>query len=284
MEQSSIYKTLSYHDIFDFPLKFSELYRFLITPKPVSVEVLRVELTQGNIGKKDRYLFLKGKQKNLVLRMQREKNSLKKLEKAKRVAKIFKFIPGIIFLGISGSLSMKNAKKDDDIDLFVITKSGEIWMTRGICILILTILGVYRNRNQKHVKDRMCLNMLIDENNLNIKTKNIYTAHEVGQVLPLFQREKGYEKFMNKNGWIKRYLANYKPFRVEEASMSLLTIPWLVLKLLRFEAIARFLQLRYMGRPGGNEVVKDGFLAFHPGNNGKEIVAKFEAKTTTRGH
>jgi len=58
--------------------------------------------------------------------------------------------------------------------------------------------------------------MLIDEERLEFKKseRNLYLAHEIAQLRPLFQRDKIYEKFMPHNNWIKKYLPNIVAYKI----------------------------------------------------------------------
>ncbi len=286
MAVNKVVQTLSYSDIFEFPLRFPEIYRFLITSKPVGLKKIKKDIEDLRIERSQEYFFLKGRRDLVLKRRKKEKDSEVKLEKAKKVGNILGFVPGILFLGISGSLSMRNANKDDDIDLFIITSRNQVWTTRLFAILILKLLGLYRGRSDKKVKDKFCLNMLVDEDNLKFRRRdqNLYLAHEICQVLPLINRRKTYEKLIKQNSWIKNYLANYKPFISSSKNESILLFLWIFLRIIKFEDLARFIQLKYMKDRSGKEVIKNGYLGFHPTDIGSTIMNKFEAKTNTRGH
>ena len=57
---------------------------------------------------------------------------------------------------------MDNAGEKDDIDLFVITSKGTLWITRLLLVSLLIFMGQYRGRGKKE-SQKVCLNMLIDE-------------------------------------------------------------------------------------------------------------------------
>src|ERR1035437_3295942 len=162
--ERAILKTLLYSNLFDYPLKREEIYKFLITDKKIektefhkAFKTLRIPVKSS-----EGFYFLFERKELVKIRKEREKISLGKMQKAKKIIRILSLIPTIKFIGISGALSMKNSDKDDDIDIFVITKKGSVWITRFIMVVFLLMLGVYRNKNSKTYSDKICLNMLLD--------------------------------------------------------------------------------------------------------------------------
>lgn len=208
----AILRTLAYADVFDYPLTKEEIWKFLISEKKVSFEKIHKELEPKNlpVDSEGKYFFLKGRNKIVKTRKIREKWSDKKLKVARRVAIWLKMIPWVKMVAVTGALSMKNAKKDDDIDLFFITDTDRLWLSRGIVVTFLRLFGLYR-RPQK-VKDMICPNMLLDEAHLRVpkKEQNLFTAHEVCQLKLIWQKENLYQKFLEENQWAKKYLANWK--------------------------------------------------------------------------
>lgn len=211
--EKSILKTVCYSDIFDFPLKKEEIYRFLIEKKVKKKDLSKALINlKKQVEEKDGYYFLPGRKDIVNLRKSREKNAEEKIQLAKKTTDILKKIPFIEMVGITGSLSMKNTPKDDDIDLFIVTKNNMLWTTRFLSTVLIEILGIRRRPNQKNVKDKICLNMFLDGSTLQVdkKDQNIYTAHEVCQLIPIFDRNGTYKKFIKKNKWIKSFLPNWK--------------------------------------------------------------------------
>ena len=278
---SQVSKTLLYSDIFDYPLTLAQVWKYLISDKKVSQEKVEKLLRSGEIEYKNGFYFLRNRKKIVSFRQAREKESSKKIKLAREVAKQLELIPTIKFLAISGSVSMENADRDDDIDLFVVCKKDSVWLTRLLIILFLKSRGIYRSRDEKNPKNKFCLNMIIDENNLNFPTirQNIYLAHEIAQVLPLFSRDKTYYKFMNSNEWIKKYLANFEKKIVEETNSGFSShLLENFLKILRFEKVAKFIQGKYMRKPKGDEIIAQGFLAFHPKDYSSQVLKAYKTR------
>jgi hypothetical protein len=203
--KKAILRTLAYADVFDYPLTSNQLHRFLITARPISLTQLQKLLAPR------RYHFLPGRQKIVSFRRRRESLADKKLKIAYRVAGWLKFIPTIEMIAVTGALAMKNSDKNDDIDLLMVTAKNRLWLTRGVVVTILWFLGCYRRPDK--IKDMICPNMFLDETHLSVppEERDLFTAHEVCQLLPLWDRNDIYQKFVAQNQWVKKYLANWRP-------------------------------------------------------------------------
>lgn len=274
-----IIKTLVYADIFDYPLTLSDLWRFLIHNTSISKNQLEKELLElGTLVKKKNSLFyLNGRENIVSKRTERERYSKKKMIIVNKICSYITFIPSVYFIGVSGSLAMQNAKKTDDIDLFIIAQKNTVWITRFIVLIVLQFFGVRRQRNTTNMTDTICVNMLLDESVLQLpkKQQNLYTAHEVVQVLPIFERNDMYNKFLEANLWVREYLPNSiarvksKESRIKEKEKKLLLI---------LEWFAKASQKWYMKQRTTGEVVSDSFLAFYPSTYYKKILRLYNQR------
>jgi hypothetical protein len=289
--KEQILKTLLYSDIFDYPLRKEEIWEFLISSEKSDKKEISSCLNTKNTFFESWHglFFIKGRRDVVSIRIKREEYSLQKIIFAKKIIKKLTLIPTVRFIGISGALAMLNSEKDDDIDLFVIAAKDSVWITRLLMIVILSFLGVYRRKKDKTVSNKICLNMLIDENALAFpKQRNdLYTAHEISQIMPIFNRGRTYEKFLKSNIWIKKFLPNVfgKNPKIPSVSKTHLineSIDYL-LRIFGTEFFARNVQLWYMKKNITKETVSDSFLAFHPFdyknyvlNNYKKKIAKYK--------
>lgn len=188
----AVLRTKAYAKIFNYHLSRSELHRFLITPKPLFITAKKLPSFSFTF---PQLLFLR-----LIL--------------------------WVKLVALTGARAMNNSGSNDDIDLMVITAKNRLWLTR----LLLTILllpwlrrrlnflqgPTLKDKSAKRsdlngITNKLCLNLWLDETALNIKTRNLYTAHEVCQLKPLYDRDQTYQKFINANLWVKQYLANWTP-------------------------------------------------------------------------
>lgn len=208
----SILRTLAYADVFDHPLTTEEIHRFLIEKKASLKQVEAVLSQLSKINSQTGFCFLKGKKKIVSLRKKRERASEKKLKLAQRVGDWLRLIPWIRLVGVTGALSMKAAKEQDDIDLLIVTARNRLWLTRLLAVLLVELVAKRRRPGDKEVKDRICLNMFLDEDHLGVprKERDLFSAHEVCQLMVLWEKGRTYQKFLKGNQWVAKFLPNWR--------------------------------------------------------------------------
>ena len=257
--------TLYYHDIFEYPLTKKEISLWQPGKKLEGEFVKPVE-----IEKKGEYSFLKGEGRLVTARREREKISKRKLEIAKKGARIISLIPFVKMVAITGALAMGNAKVSSDVDLFIICERGSLWITRLITILLLDTLGVPRNAGGRVERDKLCLNMWLDERDLiwDRKDRNFYTAHEIAQIIPLTNKDNTYERFIRQNRWIGDFWPNavgktgeIRRKEIKEKSSSSSVLNFLIFP---FELLAFWAQYLYMKPKMTREIVTPTRAIFHP--------------------
>jgi hypothetical protein len=275
-KKSVTVKTLIYSDIFNFPLTKQEIWKYLISNKKVLLKDFEKLLESNNISKKDIFYFLKGREKIVEKRKKRTKIGLEKTKKAKKIINIISVIPSIYFVGITGSLSLLNSEEKEDIDLFMICAKNTVWITRFLCVIFLKSFGCYRGRGDIFVKDKICLNMIIGEDCLKIRQErqDLYTAHEIAQLMPIFERGKTYNKFINHNLWIKKFLPN-SIGKINHELIRRKKKKQIVNVLRILEPIFRKIQFNLMKKHITRETILDNFLAFHPGDHRSKILKEF---------
>ncbi len=280
-KEEVILKTLLYSDIFNYPLTKEELYNFL--PQKIAynkfLQVFKSPLRQIEFNQE--FFFLKGNKEIVKLRQTRELISLQKFKKAEQIIKKLSFIPTIKFIGISGSLAMKNSDTDDDMDIFIISGKRFAWTTRFLSACMLIVLGAYRNKNSKNVQDKICLNLILSESETHFKTEDLFTAHEIVQLLPIFDRDKTYAKFIDSNKWIGTFLPNAqldkKPL-FEKQTNGIDKIIIFFYKILFLEKLLQTAQLFYMRKAITKERLENGFIGLHPFDYRLDILRKYNTR------
>ncbi|MBI4100631.1 hypothetical protein HY439_02715 [Candidatus Microgenomates bacterium] len=291
--ENAVLKTLAYADVFDYPLTEKELFRWLIKD-PDETRIINPNKSEwkdkfGSIrskssdkfGFKDGFYFLKKREKIVRIRQEREKWSRVKLIKARRITHFLKLIPTIKMIALTGTLAVRNSEQDDDIDILIVSKTGTLWLTRFWTTILLEILGQRRRPREKETKDKICLNMFLDEEHLQIspEDQDLYTAHEVAQLISLWDRDYAHEKFLKANLWVKKYLpkgikTKNRGLRKHNSGPPVLTIYAFAL----FEKFFKNLQLWYMRRHRTTEIISDGAIRFHPQDARKWILASYYAR------
>jgi len=195
----AVEKTIAYGSYFNFPLSAEEVHFWLISPHPVSKSAIK------------KYLPVL-KPEEILLRKTLLKNTRQKEKITIKFIKYARFIPSIRLIAHTGSVAVNNSKKDDDLDLLIITSPHTLWLTRVLLLLLLSLKFKRRHPgdNASQTKNTFCPNLWLDTLSLSVpkNRRNIYTAHEVLQVRPLFDRGRTHAKFILANSWTKHYLAN----------------------------------------------------------------------------
>src|SRR3990167_4374775 len=203
----AILKTLAYSDIFDYPLTLREIHKWLISKK-ANLRQAEKTLSQlskkGKVKSKKEYYFLTRREEIVKRRLQNEK-------KSKIIAQILKVISWIKLVGVSGGLAMENVSKKDDIDLFLITAKNRLWISRLLALGLLSLIGQRRKVGDlgQKVVGKLCINTLLEEDCLEQANKDIYLAHEVLQMRPLWFRDGIYSKYLEDNSWAFGFLPNW---------------------------------------------------------------------------
>jgi hypothetical protein len=210
------------------------------------------------------YVFLPGRAHLVSKRKTREAWSRKKWPMARRAALLLRHVPGILCVGVTGALAVGNAGKDDDIDLLCLTRRGWLWTGRLFATLLLDMLGIRRRPGDTNVSDKMCLNMFLAEDSFALPRgeRDLFSAHEVLQMVPLWERDGAYGKFLRANSWVKEFLPNAWEQKYPVPSIQYQEKQNTAFSLL--ESAATWLQLRHMERRRTNEVITEGALRFHP--------------------
>jgi len=271
---SSEVAAVKYHDIFDYPLNFSELIKWTVGKKGGRLNLENLP----EIEEKNGYYFLKGKKDSIYKRSLKERISERKLKIAQGAAAILRRIPTIKLIAATGALAMKNVNEEADIDLLIVTQKGRLWLARIFSYLALRITNyAVRKPNDRNGKDKLCLNIWLDERTLvwPENDRNIYTAHEIAQIVPLVNKDRTYERFLSENSWIMDYWpsAVKLPQDTELRIMNYANPLYIILNSL-FSMVNRLafkLQYLYMKPKITREVVTLHKAIFHPRNWGKEI-------------
>jgi D-beta-D-heptose 7-phosphate kinase/D-beta-D-heptose 1-phosphate adenosyltransferase len=267
--------SIFYHDIFDYPLTFADLIKWNTS------ENFSSGIADKQINSRDGYYFVKGRESLIYKRGFRQRISVKKMEIAKKASKILSLIPSIKMVAVTGSLAMKNSVDESDIDLMIITAKGTLWTTRGFAYLLIRAFGLkVRRPNDLREKDKLCLNLWMDESDLIWKKKDrsIYTAHEIAQILPLVNKDGTYEKFLRCNRWILKFWPNaVRSERLVDSDQRLekkLLANYYSLITLFIEKMAFKLQYNYMRGKITKEIVTPTRAIFHPQDWGKVVLLR----------
>ena len=270
--------SIGYHNIFNYPLTKFDLDKWYTKLKNSKTQKFKIVQTNN-------FHFINGRQNIITKRLENERYSKEKFKIAKNAAKLISKIPTVKFVGVTGALAMNNAGRNSDIDLMVINSQNMLWTTR-LLVYFLLIPSPYSPRRPRirSERDRLCLNMWLDENDLvwDKKDRNIYTAHEIAQIVPLVNKNKTYEKFLYLNRWILDFWPNAVEAKYIERSISYIgktKTQYTIYNILYtfVEKLAFKLQYLYMKSKITREVISKTRAIFHPNDWGKVVFQKLKS-------
>lgn len=282
--KQSILFTISYFDVFEYPLTAFDVWRYLFGFKAELAQViLKLDdlIRQGQIEMKNGFYFLPERSNLVDKRQDNHDVSEKFWRRAVMVTKILSYIPFIKMISVVNSLAFFNCNNKSDIDLFIITDKNKIWTARALSSTLLHILGL--RRHGRKIAKRVCLSFYVSEEKMNLDyiaqdEFGFFVAYWIGQGTPILNIGRTYEKYRSANAWIYKYLPNiggnitdyyinFKRPLLANAAKKILTI---ILKPDFFENIARKIQTKKIERSqkkrgDPSSVITNNFiLKFHP--------------------
>ncbi len=139
------------------------------------------------------------------------------------------------------------------------------------------------------VADTICMNMMVDEKGLRLPAvrHDVFTAHEIVQLRPLFTRGARFDICLRANTWVIKFMPNcffprkdhYHKNQRKRAFFHVSVSKFLTL----LEPFAKQLQLFIMRSKRTTEVVSDSLLAFHPIDYRKMTLAEFSKRLEAYG-
>lgn len=201
--EQAIVNTVAYVDAFDYPLTMAEIHRYLIrqpmSPDHLS-EVLRLSnLVPRRLRRWGDYYMLPGRERIMQVRRQRHMVAERIWPEAVRYGRLISRMPFVRMVAVTGSLAVNNIGPHEDIDYLVVTANDRLWLCRAFIILIV------RWAARRGLE--LCPNYFLTERALELPTRNLYTAHELTQMVPLSGLPI-YHTLRRLNAWTQEYLPN----------------------------------------------------------------------------
>jgi hypothetical protein len=222
----------------------------------------------------------------------------KKFKRAVWVAKIFKFIPWIKMIAVGNIIGTHNLKQEGDIDFFIITEKGRIWLSRFFCVLVIKILGMRPNREK--TQDKICLSFFASEKDLNLEKlmlnksrdnkegKDFYFIYWLAGLTPIYDRDNAFAEFIENNDWLKNYLPNWQSSEVSHRYDAGQGFFWFYrdvvdmflaglerrIKEFQMEIMPR--QIKDMMNMDSRVVVNDKIIKLHVNDRREEYLEKFK--------
>ena len=191
--------TVLYGDLFEYPLTVDEIHRFLTAQCPD-----RAPLEQALAALDGRYLRVeqdfvcwRGHEASIETRRRRQQMAAARWPPARRFARWLSWVPFLRMVAVCGSQAMENGDEDGDVDFFLITAPRRLWLVQSLTMTL--------RRAGRWLGIEICPNYLMSADTLEIEARNLYTARETAQVMPLWGEET-YQSFLEANRWVEDFL------------------------------------------------------------------------------
>lgn len=302
---NAIIKTLVWFDLFDFPLTSREIHRHLWQHKAdlseVESSLQNSEELNKRIESSEAFFFLKGRNDTVRARKTRYTYAERKFKRALRVSKILSFIPWIKMISVCNTLGISNAKDDSDIDLFIITEHGRIWLTRFFVVAPLRALRLRPRLKRfgdarENRKDKIDASFYITDTDFDLRSiaipDDIYLAYWINTIVPIYNKNQTYEKFIQRNSWTQSYVPNEIPYIPAYRRRINPPHPWIheIISMFdakyqerlaeRFEMRIMPEKLKKMGKDSTSAVViSDTMLKFHDQDRREDYKERWTQRT-----
>jgi hypothetical protein len=195
-------RAVAYADVFDYPLTADEVHRYLIgvhaSRGMVGAVLASNKVLTHVLARTDRYYTLIGRESAVDTRRGRAPIAAEYWRRAVGSGRLIGNVPFVRMVAVTGALAMDNIA-DGDIDYLVVTEPGRLWLCRAL------VVGVVRTAALRGT--RLCPNYFLSEQALELTEQNLFTAHEVAQMVPLSGIEI-YQRLRALNRWTDTYLPN----------------------------------------------------------------------------
>jgi hypothetical protein len=193
--REAIWRTLLYFEFFAHPLSAKEVWMYLDRKESETMveENLKALVRDHQIFQFGPYFQTLNDARWVPQRVDNQKRAEKYFPIARRMAALIGAFPFIRAVFVSGSLSKSVVKLDGDIDFFLITTPGRLWLARTLLVLFKKI---FLFNSHKY----FCVNYFIDTEHLEIEEQNLFTATETATLIPLYGAQ-WYQAFCRENNW-----------------------------------------------------------------------------------
>lgn len=201
--EEAIVRTISYVDIFDYPLTLAEVHRYLIgVPAPLNT-VQKIlsngKLIPHHLSRQDEYFTLPGREEVVAIRRQRTAAANELWPAAIHYGRLIGALPFVKMVAVTGSLAVDNPYGDVDIDYFVVTENDRLWLCQ------MMVIAIVKWAARQGIT--LCPNYFITERALAFPDQNLYIAREIAQMVPLSGLGM-YQQLRQINGWTAQFLPN----------------------------------------------------------------------------
>jgi hypothetical protein len=199
-----ILAALAYFDLFDYPLTQPEIFTYLRSSCSHEdfTNALYKLTSENHVVRFDEFYSLRENYAQVLRRRTGNLKSRKSIVTAEKIAGLLSCFPFVRGIAVLDAYSKNLRGKNPAIEFFIITARNRLWLARSFVHYFKWISFPFKKQ------DALCISFYADEEMLQIKEKNIYTAMEVATLVPLRGIDV-FQRFYRVNSWYKNFLPNH---------------------------------------------------------------------------
>ncbi len=194
--KKQVLERLLYSEVFQHPLTAEEISASIDAKPEQTADLLPEMVASKLIFEQDGFYGVFDPGSKVERRKQGMKQARQLYDKAIRTGRFIRSFPFVKGVGISGSMSKGILHEDGDFDFFIITHYNRLWVAR-------TLLILYKKIFLLNSRKFFCVNYFIDDQNLEIEEKNLFTATEIHSLIPVAGDV--LTAFQSANEWVRSY-------------------------------------------------------------------------------
>lgn len=213
--ERAVARVLLYFEVFSYPLTAMEVSEYTAQPGNTLAAItdkLEELVLRRKVFRFGQFYQMQNDPAWVPRRLDCNRRASRLLPVAQRIARFIGAFPYVKGVFISGSLSKHCMRADSDIDFFLITEPGRLWLARTFLVFFKKIFLLNSHKY-------FCVNYFIDTAHLEIEEKNLFTATEIVTLLPMYGRE-WYHRFFEANRWAWKHFPNFEPRPVAVVPLS----------------------------------------------------------------
>jgi len=281
--EAAVMRTLLYADLFQFPMTLEEIHRYLIHHQAIDRPMIQQclyesPILQSLLCQHHGYIALREHQDYIQIRLEREQDAKQMWHEAQRYGKWLSRIPFVRMVALTGALAVRNpAGRSDDYDYLLITQPGRVWLARAFAILLVRVVRLFGRE--------LCPNYVLASDQLVQKRQDLFIAHEIAQMVPIFGNQL-YREMFAKNAWMTNFLPNARPHKKQQDRRSVFKS--LLEKLLGGAMGSQLEKWEYqrkrrkfsshIDQPQADALIDDGHVKGHFQDHGHPVLNKYRER------
>jgi len=217
--EKTIYRTVAYFSFFSYPLTSFEIFKWQMSPeRPYHLnEIIEVmdksTWLRSKLEHRRGFYAFRGSQIKDQIRTRHKRflNATTKYKKLERLLSFLSRLPNIQGVALCNTSVFHHTREHSDIDLFVISRPGRIWISRLVSVAPMKLL---RQRPGESLCNPIDISFFVTSDRLAIEDLKIdqtdpYLSVWTKSLVPLFEHEeKLFAKFFSQNSWADQLLPN----------------------------------------------------------------------------